>query len=244
MQARLEALGLAIGEDFYFIKAVNGREMPEEYAGLYDRAKRLRYFGRDLKPGELGCTFSHYKIFQKMVAEHLSHAVVLEDDVIFEEDFPQVLRALLETDTRWDVIRFLGSPKIYKRGCRKIKPLVGEYNLARLPTTPGGAHGYLLTLGAARRMIDYMQSTWMPIDAQQGRMWETELETLVVHPAPLYPDEAAGSTIGDARFDKTPQITGLARMLFPLNRAFFKLSETVGKKYIYWSSYRRDKKAG
>ncbi len=240
MTARLDRLGLP----YHFVEAIDGKAMPEAYERLYDRTKRLRYFGRDLKLGELGCTFSHYKIYQHMMEKSIPHAVILEDDVIFEDDFEDVLRALMNTKTRWDVIRFLGSEKIYKRGCRIIKPLVGRYALARLPTTPGGAHGYVLSREAARAMIGYMQRTWMPIDALQGRMWNTGLETLVVHPAPLYPEPDNVSTIGDERMDKSLEIDGLSRKLFPLFRGWHKITEQIGKKYIYWSAYLRDKMAG
>ena len=236
MTQRLEAAGVP----YEFFEAVNGYKLDPDNMDFYDRKRRCRYFGRDLLPGELGCLLSHYNVFKKMDEENIEHAVILEDDVIFENDFPQVLQALLNTAVKWDVIRFLGSKKIYKRGCRKIAPLADRYQLARLPTAPGGAHGYLMTLKAARVMVAHMQKNWLPIDTLQGRTWETGLETLVVHPAPLYPDAEAGSTIGDARFDKTVRLEGIEKKLFPLYRAWFKISETMGKKYIYWSAWWRD----
>lgn len=240
MTKRLEEAGVP----YEFFAAVNGYELDFKDAPYYDRQKRRRFFGRDLLPGEVGCLLSHRGIYEKMDRENIEYAVILEDDVIFEKDVKDVLQALLKTDVPWDVIRFLGSEKIYKRGCRIIAPLTGRYHLARLPTAPGGAHGYLLTLKAARVMLSHMQKNWVPIDTLQGRSWETKLETLVVHPAPLFPDPQAGSTIGDDRFDKTIQLEGLEKTLFPLHRAWFKLSESLGKRYIYLSSWLRDKSHG
>lgn len=239
MKERLEKAGLP----FEFFEAINGYELDFKNAPYYDRKKRLRYFGRDLFPGEVGCLLSHRGIFEKMDKENIEYAVVLEDDVIFEDDIRDVLDALLKNKRHWDVIRFLGSEKIYKRGCRIIEPLTGKYHFARLPTTPGGAHGYLLTLKAARAMLKHMQKNWVPIDTLQGQSWKTKLETLVVHPAPLYPDPAADSTIGDDRFDKTVCTTGIEKTLFPLNRAWFKLCENIGKRYVYLTSWARDKKS-
>lgn len=236
MQARLEKAGVP----FEFVEAVNGQDLKPEEMDFYDARKRRRYFGRDMLAGELGCLLSHLKIFKKMDRENIPYAVVLEDDVIFEDDFADVLRALFASPVPWDVIRFLGSEKIYKRGCRKIAPLTGRYALARLPTAPGGAHGYMLTLDAAREMIRHMRKNWLPIDTLQGRTWETGLETLVVHPAPLYPDSQAGSTIGDARFDKTVQLAGWERFLYPAFRAWYKITDTLGKKYTYWGAWARD----
>jgi len=244
---RLEDMGRqldALGLPYQIFEAVDGYALKPEDMGFYDRKKRCRYFGRDLLPGELGCLLSHYKIYEKMDRDNIEYAVICEDDLIFENDFKDVLERLLSPQMRskvpWDVIRFLGSEKIYKRGCRKIVPLVAHYWLARLPTAPGGAHGYLLSLKAARVMLSHMQKNWLPIDTLQGRVWETGLETLVVHPAPLTPDPAAGSTIGDERFDKTVKLTGLEKTLFPLFRAWFKTSENLGKRSVYVMSWFRD----
>ncbi|MCC7305708.1 MAG: glycosyltransferase family 25 protein [Alphaproteobacteria bacterium] len=235
---RARAAGAAL--EVEFIEAVDGRALTLEQQAMYDRKKRLRYFGRDLMPGEIGCLLSHYKIFKKMDAENIPHAVILEDDVIFEPEIKEVLQALLQSKTRWDVIRFLGSEKIYKRGCRRIVPLTGKYWLARLPTAPGGAHGYLLSLGAARVMIKHMRTNWLPIDTLQGRMWETGLETLVVHPAPLHIDLKVESTIGEKRMDKTIRLEGLDKIFFPFFRLSYRLGDTLGKRFIYWSSFFRD----
>ncbi|MCB9989177.1 MAG: glycosyltransferase family 25 protein [Rhodospirillales bacterium] len=234
-----------VAVELTFIEAINGREMSDtDIAAVYDSAKRKRYFGRDMTKGEIGCLLSHRNIFEKMVKEDIPLAVILEDDVIFEPDFKDALTALAQSSRKWDVIRFLGSEKIYKRGCRKIAPLGNtRYQYARLPTAPGGAHGYLLTRNAAEIMLKHMQRNWIPIDTLQGRTWETGLETLVLYPAPLFPDPAAATTIGnDERFDKTVKLTGLPRLFYPLTRAWYKLEDTIGKKRIYWGSYLRDKK--
>lgn len=240
MTERLDKIGIP----YSFFEGVNGRTFDMKTAPAYNAARRKIFFGRDLIPAELGCLLSHRGVYEKMDRENIPYAVVLEDDVIFEDNFAETLMALMNTPVQWDVIRFLGSAKIYARGCRKITPLIGPYWLARLPTTPGGAHGYLLSLHAARTMIRHMQSNWMPIDALQGRTWETKLETLVLHPAPLHIDMAVESTIGGPRLDKTVTLTGWRRKLFPLFRAWFKLCENIGKKYIYLSALPRDLKNG
>lgn len=227
--------------DIEFFEAVDGASLSKEQLSFYDSIKRKKYFGRDLQRGEIGCLLSHRGIYEKMIRENIPSAIILEDDIIFENDASSVFDALNKSSVKWDVVRFLGSKKIYKRGCRIIAPLIGRYFIARLPTAPGGAHGYIIKLEAARVMLTHMQRNWLPIDSLQGRMWETGLETLVVYPAPLFPDDQEASTIGDKRFDKTLQLKGLAHWLYPLNRAWFKLEEAVGKKYIYLSSWFRDR---
>ncbi len=241
IDARLKKAGL----EGIFIEGVNGCDMNDtEISAVYDSVKRKRYFGRDMTKGEVGCLLSHRKIFAKMVDEQIPVAVILEDDVIFENDFKQALGAMINTSVKWDVVRFLGSKKIYKRGCRKITKLGDtRYQFARLPTAPGGAHGYALTLKAAQIMLKHMERNWLPIDTLQGRCWETGLETLVLYPAPLYPDPEEESTIGnDTRFDKTLKLEGAARTLYPLTRTWFKLCENIGKRRVYWGAWLRDQR--
>lgn len=232
------------GLDLEFFEAVNGRNLPSDQMALYDSKKRRQFFGRDLTLGEIGCLLSHRALYEKMVRENIPIAIVLEDDVIFEAEAKDVFAALPHSSVPWDVVRFLGSQKIYARGCRKIALLIGKYWMARLPTAPGGAHGYMIKQEAAQVMLNHMQKNWLPIDTLQGRTWETGLETLVVYPAPLYPDQQEASTIGDDRFDKSVQLQGAARLLFPFYRARYKLGELLGKKYIYWTSWIRDRSYG
>ncbi len=236
MQKRLDDVGLP----FAFFEAVDGRGFDMREVPHYNGAKRRRYFGRDMMPAEMGCLLSHRGVYERMDRENIAYALILEDDVTFAPDVRGVLAALLETPVKWDVIRFLGSPKIYKRGHRKICPLTGDYWLARLRTAPGGAHAYLIRLDAARAMLKCTEHNWVPIDTLQGRTWETGLETLTVYPTPIHTDQDAGTTIGDARFDKTVQLEGFERLMFPLNRAWFKLCEGLGKRWEYWSAWRRD----
>ncbi len=240
MAERLDAIGLP----FTFFEAVDGYALSLADCPVYDGARRRRWFGRDMTQGEVGCLMSHRAIYQKMVDENIAVALILEDDVMFEKDFPAVLAALLASPVRWDMVRFLGSPKIYRLGRREIVDLVPGYRIARIPGTHGGAHAYLLTLHAACVLLRHTERSWVPIDTLHGRCWATGLEFLVVHPAPLHTDEAAGSTIGDARFDKTVRLTGWSKALFPLRRFWFKLCETAGKRYVYWSSWFRDRRAG
>jgi glycosyl transferase family 25 len=237
MRTRFDPLGV----DLTFIEAVDGAAMTPEQWSFYDGEKRRKYFGRDLKPGEIGCLLSHRKIFEKIVTENITVAVILEDDVIPEPDFKDAIIAAANTPpVPWDVIRFLGSKKVYKRGRRVIAPLIGRYVMARIPTAPGGAHGYMVTKHAAEIFLKHTQKNWVPIDTLQGRTWETGLETLVLYPAPVLIDEVAPSTIGDARMEKTVNFKGMRRAQYMVDRLMYRLEDTIGKRITYWGAYLRD----
>lgn len=239
MRRRAEAVGLKVE----FVAAVNGREMTAaEIEKCYDSAKRKRYFGRDMTIGEIGCLMSHRSIYERIVAEKVPYAVILEDDVLFESDIAEALAGIPKAPIKWDVIRFLSHSKVYKRGFRRIIPLGStRYQFARSPAAPGGAYGYFISYHAAEEMLRHMQRNWLPVDVMLGRVWETGLEMLLLVPPPLRHDASCGSTIGGERFDKYVDLNGVARVMYFFTRAWFKLSENCGKRWIYYSNWFRDR---
>ncbi|MEH6475626.1 MAG: hypothetical protein V7727_08035 [Sneathiella sp.] len=58
-------------------------------------------------------------------------------------------------------------------------------------------------------------------------------------PSPVDVDYEISSTIGEKRFDKTLQVSGMTRLLFPFYRMWFKLSSGVGKRYAYHIGSRK-----
>ncbi|MFT6556165.1 MAG: glycosyl transferase family 25 [Sneathiella sp.] len=239
MTERLNALGLR----HEFFEAVDGHSFNAHEAPEYDGRKRRLHFGRDLSSGEIGCLLSHRGVCQKMVAEDIPLALVLEDDTFFKPDFPQVLESLLATDVAWDMIRFLNWDKIFRGAHRVLGPLNPGYELARIQATPGGAYAYLLTRHAAEEMVRHTERNWLPIDSLQGRGWQTGLNVLVTKPSPVAADFDVPSTIGEGRFEKKATVTGLTRLVFPLFRFWFKCENGLGKRFHYWLMSRKDAKS-
>ena len=235
MAAQLDSLHL----NYIFFKAVNGFDLNLETLPSYSKLRRRLFFGRDLTPGEMGCLLSHRAIYQHRLEANIKSAVILEDDVIIEPDFPDVINALIIAPIKWDVIRFLSSPKVYKQS-RHIGLLCGPYALTRLTRTPGGAHAYLLTQHAARIFLSHMQRNWLPVDILHGHVWRTGLETFAVQPSPVSQDTEIESTIEVSRFDKTIHLSGWQRVLYPLTRASFKIYEYLGKRTASYLALSRD----
>lgn len=238
MIARLEPLHIP----YTFFKAVNGHELDIETLPAYAKTRRRLLFGRDLSKGEIGCLLSHKAVYQHMVDNNIDQAIVLEDDVTIEPSFPQLVREILQSPVKWDIIRFLAYEKVQKIG-RDIYALPSQpHVLARIPTTSGGAYGYMLTQKAARELLKHMQSNALPVDALHSYVWKTGLETFILRPSPVYSDPDNNSTIGRTRFDKTSQLAGWQRAVYPFTRAWLKFSELVGKRASYWAAWPRDAK--
>lgn len=238
MTERLTKIGLTP----VFFDAIDGYKLDIPNLADYDSEKRCRYFGKDLKAGEIGCLLSHRAIYEKMVSENIPRALVLEDDVFLAEDFRDVLLDIQNTAVSWDLIRFVGHGKVFDIGYRPLATLNNGYSITRVPTSPSGAYAYLLTREAAIRLLHFMQRNWVPVDIIHSRSWQTRLETLLIHPSPVRPDLEGPSTIGDERFDKSKQIRGFTKLVHPFYRFWYKLSNGAGKRIVYTLTWFRDRK--
>lgn len=68
--------------DVTFVEAVDGLSLSENDLVLkFDESLAYQRYGRKLNKGEIGCTLSHYKCYQKLLKSNDSYALILEDDI-------------------------------------------------------------------------------------------------------------------------------------------------------------------
>lgn len=89
------------GEDYEIFKAYDGLELSTEKleeinAGILKEWKDP-YSGRNVTWGEVGCSLSHYCIYEKCVEENIETAIILEDDVIIPKNFSEHIDDCLES---------------------------------------------------------------------------------------------------------------------------------------------------
>ncbi|WP_241189797.1 glycosyltransferase family 25 protein [Enterobacter ludwigii] len=106
MEAQLNALGLSAE----FIEAVDGRLMSEE-----ERKGVTANVNYAFLPGEIGCALSHQKIYKKMIDEKIGEALILEDDVVLNDDFKNVLEHITVPEVRPSVILLSRTNKFFQK---------------------------------------------------------------------------------------------------------------------------------
>lgn len=109
---------------YSFLDAVNGKEQPDHpLFAHYDPAARARRKGRgrDLKPSQLGCFASHYLLWQECAASGRP-MVVVEDDALLQDNFPDLLIRASQLAERWPLIWLHG----YDRSGRDPVMAVGR----------------------------------------------------------------------------------------------------------------------
>ena len=127
---RLEQATIALrraGMEFERVAAVDGRQKSADVFREYNRKMARRQYGRPLSGGEVGCFLSHRACVERFLATKEPYALVLEDDLLMPEDFPQTLRLVLawldqSYGGKWDVINLGRTPKKYFREVQVFEP--------------------------------------------------------------------------------------------------------------------------
>lgn len=148
------------GIEFEFIKAVDGATLTDEYLAEVCNFEELEKRPHIMRKGMYGCILSHYEIYQRIVAENLPYALVLEDDIVVQPKFKDTLNDL-ESKVQLNEAILLFSqnnfmPTVFSK--QHAEKLVNNHLLA-YPMEPwalGSTAGYIISKAAAQGMLEYM----------------------------------------------------------------------------------------
>lgn len=109
---KVEKQARKLGLTLRFMDAVDGSQVKLDELPHYNRKKRARYFD-DLVPGGAACAESHFLALDDFLGreDRAPFLLTLEDDVIFPENFKEILTEILERTSGWDCLRLQRSKK-------------------------------------------------------------------------------------------------------------------------------------
>lgn len=161
---------------FQRLSAVDMRgKSPFDYDG-YDGNGALRYMGRQLSGGEIGCYLSHLRAVEKFLNSTATFGIVLEDDMTFSEnlkaELDSILNLLSQKDIDWDLVN-IGPNKM------KLYSIVGElpainsaHNLCHAHYFPMMTGGLVWSRRGAQAFLSDHRTIRMPVDNYM-RHWLT-----------------------------------------------------------------------
>ena len=158
-----------------FIDAVLGINVEkEEIDKCVDNEKTKKYMGRVLSYGEIGCSLSHRKIYKKIINENISQALILEDDIEFNEDLIFILKKISLFPKNWEVI-LLGHHTHFSRivdtrynlWSKKIN-IYKNYFVLRPSELGYGTYGYVVNTVGAKKLLNQTERIMKPIDHYTG----------------------------------------------------------------------------
>jgi glycosyl transferase family 25 len=240
-QAQIAAELDRFGFRYEFFPATAKDAMSAADKRFYNSRRRRLTLGKDLYDAEIACMHSHKRVIEKIVADNIPHALVLEDDCLMCEEFPAIVAELLARKHLWHLVRFFGNEKHERRHHRKLSPLAPGFSLVRIGTSPGEAHCYLLDQHAARNLARALAHTSTPIDILMGQPWKTHLGVLTVHPKVAWQDMGFTSGIGDDRFSGRLHVSGAEKLAFRVLHPIYTFRNSLFKKLWYAAALLQDR---
>jgi glycosyl transferase, family 25 len=204
MQARMARLGIP----YRLFKAVDGRAEATLLEQTVDRAAYERNTGSQLLPGKVGCYQSHLRVWQELIASEHPVALILEDDVVFHDDFLTSVDAALSVSDHWDAVRF----NCIRAKLPVIQGTVGPYRLNAYvgPFTGNGA--YLIKREVAERLLPRLQPMTRPFDHELNRFFVHDYRQRGLEPWSSHVDDAGESTITGSNFGEVHKFQWYRRL--------------------------------
>lgn len=207
-----------------FLEAISGKNV-DLNCNFYDREKRLKTLGYDMKVNEIACFMSHRKAWAECV-EINEPILVLEDDVKISDYFdPDKINDLIEL-----LISKAPKNSILRLGCGVIKSKVGivmkineNLDFIRCEKDPLGAFSYVVFPEVAKKLLNASSKFSVPADDFLWRGWENGCFVLDLSREIFFTSDIDNpSTIGDR---KKPKISFLKK----ISREFYRAKDNKKK---------------
>ena len=204
-----------LGLEYTMIEAVDGKAIsPSELLKVYSKKKSMKWTGRELNLGEIGCTLSHLKVYKQIVSEDIPEALVLEDDILLGVAFKKILDNLHLLPNDREFVNFNSTDAILP----PEKPFFDIYSTAKFERRCFPASAYLIKNSAAKKLLSLGDIAYVPADHLTGRPDISDLVRygIVPHPVALRPFESEIDSTGNRHKTEQSKIRKLRTFKYKL----------------------------
>ncbi len=211
MERRLQDTGLS----YTVFDAVDGRDQFEALAHEYDADGYAKNMGQNLLPGKVGCYQSHLSVWRRLVAGSSKAALIIEDDIVFHDNFRDALSAGLDICDHWDVLRF--------NAVRAKLPVcqgnVGPYQLNAYVGPFTGNGTYLIKSDVAERLLPNLLPQVRALDHELNRFFVYDYRQRGLEPFASHPDDGGESQITGTQFTAVRKLPKWKRLPYYRGKA-------------------------
>ncbi|WP_428462800.1 glycosyltransferase family 25 protein [Photobacterium kagoshimensis] len=174
------------GLDFTFFDAVDGSTLDINNE-IFDHNYCSKTFNHPMNKGEYACAFSHVKAYEYIVKNNIDKAIILEDDIIINSEFKNIILKLADITPNSMELTYLYHGKAKSWPWRK--KIGHNFKLARyIPQSETSkrliiyAAAYILTLSGAKKLLQVAYPIRLPADYLLGCLQFNKLNTYGVEP--------------------------------------------------------------
>ncbi len=219
---------------------VDGRnEFPSLKEGeRIDQSQSLKKQLVELTKSEVGCYLSHFRAIKKFYEAGLKQICILEDDVLIEPYFGEVLHSLEALSKKIEHVRLMGL-KRHKR--KNVCQLDKRHKLIRPLKGLCGTQGYVVNRCGMRKILHHGNVIAEPIDKFYDHFWDINLRSYCVEPHIIWERPVVKSSISKVSKDEAAKPIGkfLRKHLVKLQRGFKRRAHLLR----YWNDFFPAKKS-
>ncbi|TGD41349.1 glycosyltransferase family 25 protein [Pseudotabrizicola sediminis] len=204
MEHQLTKLGLS----WQLFPAIDGRARRDELLKGADEAAYQRNMGMSLLPGKLGVYASHLAVWEAFIASDHDVAMILEDDVVFHDDFLEALATALAGREHWDLVRF----NAIRAKLPVTQGTLGNYRLNAYVGPFTGNACYLIKKDVARKLVSELWPQTRALDHELNRFFVHDYRQRGLEPFASHPDDQNVSTITGVGFAKVKKFKWYRRL--------------------------------
>lgn len=190
-RARMEDQLGAMGLTWNVFDAVDGRARESELLEDADAPAYARNMGSPILPGKMGVFASHLAVWHEFISSSHKTALILEDDVVFHDDFLRALDTALASADLWDLVRF----NCIRAKMPMTQAVLGGYRLNAYVGPFTGNAAYLIQRDVATRLLPGLSPQTRALDHELNRFFRHDYRQLGLEPWASHPDDGGESTI-------------------------------------------------
>ncbi|MEL6682206.1 MAG: glycosyltransferase family 25 protein [Pseudomonadota bacterium] len=210
MDQQLRSLGLT----YTLFEAVNGKQDWSVLKDSVDIADFERNVGRPVMPGEIGCYHSHLRVWEDFAKTDAPVSLILEDDVVFADEFRDAVDAALLVHEQWDILKL--------NHIRAKLPInrrqVGKWSLCEFIGPLTGTGAYLINQSVIPKLQARFQPITRPIDHEMDRSHIHKIQHFGLCPFPSVVQDDGQSTITGRNHSGVQKFSRFQRLHVYVNR--------------------------
>lgn len=191
-----------INLNFYFFKATSAREIQTREINIKNYNPAILRFirGKELSFSERACFHSHYRLWEEC-AKSSNPFIILEDDVIFEKEFCNILNIY---KSNFEYVRLM---YLFHRNVKKINE---KFYISF--GTISGTQGYYITPNGARKFLKHAKNYLHCVDNYMDMFFIHGVLNIIYKPFMIQSGEVSlNSTIQNQNKEKIKWINKLTR---------------------------------
>ena len=175
VQKQLDEAGIS----YTRVAAVEGSALSLPHPQYNENLYKLKH-GKRTSMGELGCYFSHLKVYEQFLETDLPYVLVCEDDITIPTNTASVLAEVEGMQTPWDLVKI---SKINSSVPISVESLTEPYSLAINLGRHTGSGAYLINRRAAESLLRRISVMTIPFDHAFDKEWRTGIRAYSLQPS-------------------------------------------------------------